>query len=289
MNQPQAFRTRAASSADFDFDKGVEYSGAMSGVISPGNVAVNVIGDEISFGRLFAYCFRRFGFPNTGADPYKEIAEYRLITPMRGLFLDVSLKAHTSTRLLFGYIMPRDLEYALMAEDRASNEQFHAEFLAWRQRKGQLLPRDNGDEYGSAEDMKLFRQLLDQYCAEGGTHYNAMPKGTKTEAVLEAIRVTLEDLKTPVGVRDCLFSAVSDSCDYPESDDDDDDEDHDEDPDKESAGIAERHPCAGYYIPTELVADPKVYVALIERLESLGDGNLASGIAKFVATAETSA
>lgn len=281
----QSFRTRAATSGDFDFDKGVKYRGAMMGVITPGEIAVEVLGQETNFGRLFAYCFRRFGFPNTGADPYKEIAEYRLITPMRGVFLDVSLKAHTDTSLLFGYVMPRDLDFELAAEERASNEAFHAAFLAWRHAKGLLLPRDKGDKYDYREDSAAFYSALEQYCADGGTHYGAMPKGPKTEAVLDAIRVTLEDLKTPVGVRDCLFSAVSDSCDFPESADGDDDED----PDKEPDGVADRHPSAGYFIPTELVADPKMYVALIERLESLGDGNLATGITKFIGHAEATA
>ena len=282
MTTTQDFRTRAATSADFD--KGVKYRGAMMGVINPGETAEEVLGPEISFGTLFAYCFRRFGLPNTGSDPYKEIAEYRLVTPMRGLFLDVSLKANTCTSLLFGYIMPNDLDYALMEEDRISNEQFHTNFLVWRQAKGLMLPRDSGNDYDQKEDMVQFGKLLNQYCADGGTHYDAMPKGPKTEAVLSAIRTTLEDLKTPVAVRDCLFSATNDSCDDPESDDD---ENGDDDLDKGPDGIADRHPSAGYYIPSELLANPKVYVALIERLEEIGNGDLATGIAKFAGATDS--
>lgn len=279
----EAFSVRAAGSGDFE--DGVRYSGAAMGIIAPGAIAREVLGDEISFGRLFAYCFRRFGFPNCGSDPYKEIASYTLVTPMKGVFLTVSIKATTSTSLMFGYMMPRSLDHELCAEDRTVVDTFHAQFLAWRQKNGLSLPRDlvkEGDDDGQEqsngfdyrEDMRQFDVLLKQYCADGGLHYEEMPKGPKTIAVLDAIRAALEDLKAPIGVRDCDFSATSDSCDVLDDDEDDD---------GENAIGATAHPSAGYFIPPDYMEDPKLFVALSEKLIDLGGGNLAHGIATFVA------
>lgn len=275
------FSARAAGSSDFD--AGVQYSGASMGVIAPGKIAAEVLGDEISFGRLFAYCFRRFGFPNCGSDSYKEIASYTLITPMKDVFLTVSIKANTSTSLLFGYLMSSSLEDELNVESRSVVKEFHEQFLAWRQKNGLPLPRDlvkPGDSWDSYEDGRQFDVLLKQYCADGGMHYRDMAKGPKTMAVLDAIRVTLENLKAPVGVRDIDFSAISDSCEAEELGDDDSDDDEDE----ENSTGATAHPSAGYFIPPDYMADPELFVALSEKLIDLGGGSLLSGMAAFVAS-----
>lgn len=45
--------------------------------------------DTLDYGHLFAYCFRRFGFPNMGSDSYKDIAQWFLTTPRTDLVLCV--------------------------------------------------------------------------------------------------------------------------------------------------------------------------------------------------------
>lgn len=41
----------------------------------------SVCTDAIEYGNLFAYCFRRFGYPNGGWDDFKQLVKYTLTTP----------------------------------------------------------------------------------------------------------------------------------------------------------------------------------------------------------------
>lgn len=53
------------------------------------DIIERAIGDEIHYGTLMAYLFRRFGYPNAGWDDYKELACYRLSTPEPDMFMRV--------------------------------------------------------------------------------------------------------------------------------------------------------------------------------------------------------
>jgi len=307
VTESTPFRTRAASQEDFV--KGTQYVGASGGVIWPGNIAEKVLCGEISFGTLFAYCFRRFGFPNSGGDGYKDVACYTLVTPMPGLFLCVRIIPTTAARLMFGYLMTLELQQELLREDRERNREFHRQFSAWRKANGRLLPRDafegtgqHGD-YDQREDMRLFHELLECYCADGGTHYDSMPAGPKTQEVLDAIAAALTDLKTPVAVDGEPFSVIDDFnveydeplpaepaqesvetapepvADAGEGDDEEEDEDEIE--------VAAHHPSAGYFVPPAYMADPERFVKLSEKLIKLGDGDLARGIETLLNTPES--
>lgn len=267
------FITREAVASDFEI--GVRYSGAGAGVIDPGKTAEEVMGKEISFGMLFAYCFRRFGFPNIGSDEYKEIASYLLVTPIEGLFLRVSIKALSKTSLLFGYLMKNELNSVLSNEKNVVFKKFDKEFSDWRKRKGLLLPRETTPDLKDVEDrrndMRLFDEYLKRYRDEGGLDYDDMPKGERTEEVLNAIRVTLEDLKSPVGVRDCLFSAVTDSFDEGMSQD-------------EVNFEVPCHRTAGIHIPVEYMENEDRLLALTSKLKRIGDGSVSNGIQRFIET-----
>ncbi|MEX3983808.1 hypothetical protein AB4Y45_33020 [Paraburkholderia sp. EG287A] len=299
----EPFRTRAVGQDDFT--KGLRYTGAAGGVIWPGDLAEKVLGPEINFGVLFAYCFRRFGFPNMGGDDLKDIAIYSLTTPMPGVFLRVRISPTNASRLMFGYMLPWDLQREMLDEERATNLEFHKQFSAWRKNTGLLLPRDGVEvdgkvDYDTNEDMQLFTALLEQYCAAGGTHYDAMPAGPKTQAVLDALCATMEDLKSPVDVRDQAFSAVDDynvEFEYsaPEELEGPDAEpveaaggqgengDEDEEDDDESErNIVRAHASAGYFVPPAYMADPKRFVRLSEKLIELGAGDLSRGIDTFI-------
>jgi hypothetical protein len=87
------------------------YSGGMDGsVLRPGEIAEQVL-PKVSGATLFAYCFRRFGYPNVGWDESKNLANYLLTTPEPGLFLEiVPYLGSTSSQLMFGYSIAKDLE-----------------------------------------------------------------------------------------------------------------------------------------------------------------------------------
>ena len=52
------------------------------------------------------YLFRRFGYPFTGCDSDKQIAQYIITTPLPDIFLSLSVKAGY---IDFGYCIPNDL------------------------------------------------------------------------------------------------------------------------------------------------------------------------------------
>jgi len=47
---------------------------------------------EMNYGRLFTYMYRRFGWPEYGSDPYKEIANWFITTPDPAVVLLVTPK-----------------------------------------------------------------------------------------------------------------------------------------------------------------------------------------------------
>ena len=52
-------------------------------------VLAATVGSELEYGNLFAYLFRRFGYPNQAWDHSTDLAHYLLTTPRRDLFLSV--------------------------------------------------------------------------------------------------------------------------------------------------------------------------------------------------------
>lgn len=83
------------------FPKSGRLSGwAMADSVYPGEVARSVLGDDLDGNLLNSYLFRRFGFPNSGWDGYKDLSAYLLTTPMKGLYLGIHPVPYKMTGLL---------------------------------------------------------------------------------------------------------------------------------------------------------------------------------------------
>ena len=63
---------------------------ASGGAINPSKWATELYKGEMSGPWLCCYMLRRFGWPNGGSDPYKNLCSWNLTTPMPGLFLCVT-------------------------------------------------------------------------------------------------------------------------------------------------------------------------------------------------------
>jgi hypothetical protein len=90
-----------------------EFRGAKSGTLEPSEEAEKILG-KVDFGILFAYLFRRFGYPNYGTDSYKSIASYYLTTPMEDVYLWCDPRPCECS--MFGYVYTRDLELKVYEE-----------------------------------------------------------------------------------------------------------------------------------------------------------------------------
>ena len=95
-----------------------KWRGSKGGLIWPGDIAVETIGD-INYGTLFTYMFRRFGPAEHGSDDYKDIANWFLTTPDKNIVLIVSPNP-SGCRYSFGYMVNQDVFSGRLNEDQNS-------------------------------------------------------------------------------------------------------------------------------------------------------------------------
>lgn len=63
---------------------------------------------KLEYGNVLAYLLRRFGYPNMNWDGCKDIAQYKLTTPMANLWLSISVGHPTFPT--FGYITLKEID-----------------------------------------------------------------------------------------------------------------------------------------------------------------------------------
>lgn len=107
--------------------KNYHIAGALGISVYPWEIARNVLGGNPGDAAgMFAYLFRRFGYPIHGYDPDKELAEYLLTTPMDGVLLRLTLGGSG-----FGLGLSNELYAAAVTEERAPFDAWNAHFRAW--------------------------------------------------------------------------------------------------------------------------------------------------------------
>lgn len=99
-------------------------------VISP------MVSDSMEYGSLFAYLFRRFGYPNCGWDNYKELAKYVLTTPHPELLMDVTPYAGGATCITFKFFVPRETVAAVESYDERAFRAWEQRAFSWRKQQG---------------------------------------------------------------------------------------------------------------------------------------------------------
>ena len=96
------------------------------------------IGDDIPQGSLFAYLFRRFGFPNTGSDDFKELCRYYLTTTHPGMIMSISPYAGGNTSISISFMVPHETRAACDGWYQRSRNARHLEFLEWIEDQGRV-------------------------------------------------------------------------------------------------------------------------------------------------------
>lgn len=102
------------------------------------DIAERVLGEEMQQGSLFAYLFRRFGYPNRGSDPYKELASYMLTTTRKDMLLRIVPYAGGSVSISFGFLVPHQVRSACddwVSRDRRAHR---AAFMDWIVAEGRV-------------------------------------------------------------------------------------------------------------------------------------------------------
>lgn len=90
-------------------------------------IIASVCGDVIDYGKLFAYCFRRFGYPDRGWDDYKQLVSYYLTTPHPDLVLNITPYVGNTSVISLSFLVGSESSTAI-------NAYAQRELLAWRQR-----------------------------------------------------------------------------------------------------------------------------------------------------------
>ena len=215
-------------------------------------IITSVCGDEIEYGKLFAYLFRRFGYPDRGWDDYKNLVSYRLTTPHPDMVLRITPYVGNTSVLTMDFMVESQFFFAI--EDYARRDQaawdyraldfaeqqglpvwmsewldiFNTEYREafpdvpfaenWRQAMGfpYALDKEGSRPYELTHRVVEFRKKL------YGDYEKVEPRPTRynrsgvvqdwndddpLKPFAQAALVALEDLRTPVGVRDQSINA----------------------------------------------------------------------------------
>jgi hypothetical protein len=73
------------------------------------DITERVLGEKIAQGSLFAYLFRRFGFPNRGSDPERDLASYMLTTTLPDMLLRITPYSGGNTSISFMFMVPSEV------------------------------------------------------------------------------------------------------------------------------------------------------------------------------------
>ncbi|MEY2341520.1 hypothetical protein AB4090_05340 [Acidithiobacillus sp. IBUN Pt1247-S3] len=295
-------------------------------------IITSVCGDEIEYGKLFAYCFRRFGYPDRGWDGYKELVSYCLTTPHPDMVLRITPYVGNTSVISLQFLVERGTFMAIKAyakRDRVAWEGrsldyaekqglpdwmpewvniFNTEFRTvlipnvpyaenWRQAVNfcfpygeNLIPNvpyaenwrqavnfcfpygENGYRpYELANRVVQFcKNLHDDYAQiEPWPAYYMRPADVKDwndddplKPLAQAAMVALEDLRTPVGVRDQSINAFG----------------------KVGSGCANVKAALSAGYPSGAIGNyaPKEFAELHEFILKLGKGNVKRGIKKVI-------
>ncbi|ENZ77926.1 MULTISPECIES: hypothetical protein [Ralstonia] len=99
-------------------------------------VIASVRGDEIDYGKLFAYCFRRFGYPDRGWDDYKQLVSYYLTTPNPDLVLNITPYVGNSSVLSLRFLVGSESSMAIDAYARRDRTAWEQRSLDWAEKQG---------------------------------------------------------------------------------------------------------------------------------------------------------
>lgn len=200
---------------------------------------------EIDYGHLFAYLFRRFGYPNHGWDSYKNLVCYMLTTPMPNLFLRITPYVGSDAHLHFQFIATKEDHEAIRLWEDKPRIEWNKRRLDWVEAKGlpewmpewvvkidKAVKRDFG---GSVKTWRDSVHWAEMYVRgeEGESGFPEVAEFLKEVSLFEEERpdirrhkgkpeewpeddplkplalaaiATLRDLEHPVRVRDCAIN-----------------------------------------------------------------------------------
>jgi hypothetical protein len=202
--------------------------------------------EEIDYGHLFAYLFRRFGYPNYGWDSYKNLVCYMLTTPTPNLFLRITPYVGSNTELHFQFVTTEEKSRAVRLWEDAPRIDWETRRYDWAESRGlpdwmpdwvakcdEAVKRDLGGSVKTWRDSIHWAQMylwhgdepeqefpevteflkeLDLFgekrpgCRRHTGPATEWPEDDPLKPLALAAIATLKDLQRPVRVRDCAIN-----------------------------------------------------------------------------------
>jgi hypothetical protein len=195
------------------------WGGASMGILCPGDVAVRA-GLAFHGAWLAAYMIRRFGPPNHGSDPHKQLCSWTLSTPEPRLALVVTPyladDGGMATRekwpmcLHFGYRLTRSLERQLWRADplRRRFRVTLQKAYRWAKRTSTVIEGETITRRKLRGNIALCRMLVEAYRQRYPRTSNRWHDSRIAYLCHCALQTTIRVLAEPVMVRDVRFSPV---------------------------------------------------------------------------------
>lgn len=95
------------------------------------NLVERGVGESINYGTLTAYLLRRFGYPNSGWDDYKELTCYNLSTPLPDMYLRISPFVGNDTSISIMPMVAEDAYRSFELYERKPFMDYLARRRAW--------------------------------------------------------------------------------------------------------------------------------------------------------------
>lgn len=203
------------------------------------------LGDELPYGTLTAYLLRRFGYPNVGWDGRNELVQYRLSTAHPAMCMTIVPSVSDFTSLSVNFVVERGLGDECEAYERRHEVRWRTAAMDRAQEQGLpdwmdawvalcndvicpslMMPsgldwRSSGDLVGfnhseiGLKARAFYAKLLDEYQTVEPRPAFARPDNLEDwedsdplKPLARAAVQALDDLLTPVGVRDDAINAL---------------------------------------------------------------------------------
>ena len=129
------------------------------------NLIERTVGEDIGYGQLMTYLFRRFGYPNSGWDDYKELACYQLATPAPDMYMRIAPHVGNTSSISIMFMISEDGQKAIDEYDRQPCTDHEARMHAWIESTCGLP--EWADEFVEAvrRDWGTFRSGIDTFQA----------------------------------------------------------------------------------------------------------------------------
>lgn len=97
-----------------------------------------IIGDNLDYGHLFAYLFRRFGYPNSGWDECRQLVKYDLSTPLPDLVMRITPHVGNSSTFSICFLIAYEPFFSIKKYQYCEKAAYQKRMFDWIEARGMV-------------------------------------------------------------------------------------------------------------------------------------------------------